>query len=57
MINASVPCIDYSKVESNHQVSKPKRKGKDGHLKKARTLSRKEILQQLVEATHPFYWQ
>jgi hypothetical protein len=39
--------IDYSKVESIHQVQGPKRKDARSHAKRTRVLSKREIQSQL----------
>jgi len=39
--------FDYSKIESIHQTPSPKRKQKDGHAKRIRVLSKREIQDQL----------
>jgi hypothetical protein len=52
MLLPVVPSFDYSKVESIHQVTSPKRRQKDGQHKKARSLSRQQIREQLLAAPH-----
>lgn len=47
-----VPCIDFSKVESTHQVANPKRRRKGSNLKRIRVLSRREIAEQLLHAPY-----
>lgn len=55
MMNPNTPPTDCSKVQSNHQLGEPKWEDKHSHLKRMRSLSRKEIQQQLSEPPEPDY--